>query len=134
MWKIVSANRLIFIWQIPKSSSKRPNFKWLQIRAGVPQGSILGPLLFLVYINDLPEGLTSDVKRFADDTSIFSVFRDSSFSLMSPNEDLSKISQWEYKWKMLFNPDASKQAQEIAFSCKEKILLTIVTSTSITCH
>ena len=45
--------------------------------------------------------------------------RDSSSSSLSLNEDLSKISQWGYKWKMLFNPDASKQAQEIVFSCKK---------------
>ena len=82
--------------------------KWSQIKAGVLQGSILGPLLFLVYINDLPERLTSNVKLFADDTSIFSVVRDSSSSSLSLNEDLSKISQWGYKWKMLFNPDISK--------------------------
>ena len=107
--------------------------KWSQIKAGVPQGSVLGPLLFLVYINDLPEGLTSNVKLFADDTSIFSVVRDSSSSSLSLNEDLSKISQWGYKWKMLFNPDASKQAQEVVFS-RKKILLTIMTSTSITCR
>ena len=93
--------------------------KWSQIKAGVPQGSVLGPLLFLVYINDLPEGLTSNVKLFADDTSIFSVVRDSSSSSLSLNEDLSKISQWGYKWKMLFNPDASKQAQEVVFSRKK---------------
>ena len=107
--------------------------KWSQIKAGVPQGSVLGPLLFLVYINDLPEGLTSNVKLFADDTSIFSVVRDSSSSSLSLNEDLSKISQWGYKWKMLFNPDASKQAQEVVFS-RKKILLTITTSISITCR
>ena len=93
--------------------------KWSQIKAGVPQGSVLGPLLFLVYINDLPEGLTSNVKLFADDTSIFLVVRDSSSSSLSLNEDLSKISQWGYKWKMLFNPDASKQAQEVVFSRKK---------------
>ena len=53
--------------------------KWSQIKAGVPQGWILGPLLFLVYL-DLPEGLTSNVKLFAYDTSIFSVICDSSSS------------------------------------------------------
>ena len=53
------------------------NSKWLQIKAGVPQGSVLVPLLFLVYIDALPEGLTSNVKPFADDTSVFLVVRNS---------------------------------------------------------
>ena len=98
------------------------------------EGSVSGPFLFLVYINnDLLEGLTSNAKLFANDTSIFSVVHDSSSLSLSINEDLSKISQWRYKWKMLFNPDVSKQAQEIAFSWK-KILLTTMTSTSVTCH
>ena len=51
------------------------NSKWLQIKAGVPQGSVLVPLLFLVYIDDLLEGL--NVKLFADDTSVFLVVRNS---------------------------------------------------------
>ena len=45
---------------------------WKSILAGVPQGSVLGPLLFLIYINDLPDGLTSLCKIFAEDTSLFS--------------------------------------------------------------
>ena len=82
--------------------------------------SVLGPLLFLVYINDLPEGLNSNVKLFVEDTSIFSVVRDSRSSSRSLNEDLSKIIQWVYKWEMLlFEDDASKQAQEVVFSRKK---------------
>ena len=49
---------------------------WKDVNAGVPQGSILGPLVFLVYINDLPNGLKSNPKLFADDTSLFSVIHD----------------------------------------------------------
>ena len=84
--------------------------KWSQIKTGVPQGSVLGPVLFLLDINYLPEGLTSNIKLFADDTSKFSVVCDLSSSSLSLNEDLFKILQWGYKWKMLFNLYASKQA------------------------
>ena len=91
---------------------------WSKIKAGVPQGSILEPLLFLVYINELPEGLTTNAKLFADDTSLFSVVYDSTLSSVSLNNDLLKISQWAYQWKMTFNPDVSKQAQEVVFSSK----------------
>ena len=51
------------------------NSEWRRISAGVPQGSVLGPLFFLVYINDIVENVNSDVKLFADDTSLFLSFK-----------------------------------------------------------
>ena len=53
---------------------------WSQVKARAPQGSILGRLLFLVYINDLSEGLTTSIKLFAEDISLFSVVHDSAAS------------------------------------------------------
>ena len=64
---------------------------WSHIEAGVPRGSILRPLIFLVYINDLPEGLTTSAKLFADDTSLFLVVHDSAASSAYLNDDLLKV-------------------------------------------
>ena len=73
---------------------------WGKVNAGVPQGSILGPLLFLIYINDLPNGLQSNPKLFADDTSLFSTVQDITTSTVSLNNDLTKISEWAVQWKI----------------------------------
>ena len=58
---------------------------------GIPQGSNLGPLLFLIYINDLSNGLQSDPKLFTDDTSLFSTAQDITTSTADLNIDLTKI-------------------------------------------
>ena len=67
------------------------------IKAGVPQGFILGPLLFLVYINDLTENLNSNPKLFAEDTSLFSIVTDEALLNYYLNDDLKKINDWAYK-------------------------------------
>ena len=94
--------------------------QWANIEAGVPQGSILGPLLFLININDRSDDLSTNARLFADDTSLFSVVRDINTSAAHLNNDLRKISNWAFKWKMSFNPDPSKQAQEVIFSRKHQ--------------
>ena len=66
------------------------------VKAGVPQRSILGLLFFHIYINDLSENLKSTVKLFADDTSIFHVVKDSNTSAEILNHDLTRISEWAY--------------------------------------
>ena len=86
---------------------------WRPVLAGVPQVSILGPLLFPIYINDLPNKLKSNVKLSADDTSLFTKVKDKNESANIINDDLLQISKWAYNWKMLFNPEPNKPAQEV---------------------
>ena len=91
---------------------------WPDVKMGVLQRSILGPLLFLIYINNLPNGWNSNAKLFVDDTSLFSVVHDITDSANLLNSNLSKIEEWGVQWKMSFNPNSTKQAQEIIFSRK----------------
>ena len=90
-----------------------------KVESGVPQGSVLGPLLFLIYINDLERNIKSNIKFFADDTMLFSIVKDPAISANNLNHDLDIIQQWTYQWKMEFNPDPTKQATEVLFSCEK---------------
>ena len=69
-------------------------------------------------MNDFSDNLASNPKLFACDTSLFSVVKNVNASNIDLNSDLKKIGEWGFQWKMSFNPDPNKQAQELTFSCK----------------
>ena len=75
---------------------------WSPVYSGVPQGSVLGPLLFVIYINDLDSGLLSKLLKFADDTKALWVINDDS-DVACLQSDLDKLSDWSSKWLMSFN-------------------------------
>ena len=74
----------------------------------------------MIFINDLPDGITSLCKIFADDTSLLSKVYDTDISAKELNFDLEKNSKWAFQWKMQFNPDPNKQANKVVFSRKTK--------------
>ena len=80
------------------------------VTSGVPQGSVLGPILFLAYINDLPDNITSQVRLFADDTVVYAAISrmDDSLALQ---RDLDTLQTWENKWDMEFNPSKCQVLQ-----------------------
>ena len=90
-----------------KSGSNRPTV--VLERCNCSQGSKLGRLLFLIYINHLSVGLKSNPKLFVDDTSLFSITKDTNLPQIDLNEDLAKINNWAYQLKINFTVDPSSK-------------------------
>ncbi len=90
--------------------------QWAPINAGVPQGSIRGPLNFLIFINDIVQCIHSNIRLFADDTSIYIIVEDPVTSSLTLNADLSTIHQWSEAWLVRFN---SSKTKTMTFSRKQ---------------
>jgi len=86
-----------------------------EIKAGIPQGSRLGPLLFILYIEDIQKDLESEVLIFADDTTLLATADNPSLTSDILNRDITKIIDWSNKWKVTFNPSKS---ESVIFSSK----------------
>ena len=78
--------------------------KWSNVSSGIPQGSVLGPILFVIYINDLQDSFVSDIALYADDTKIFKDIQLDSDIIVVQN-DLFRLQDWSDDWLLLFHPD-----------------------------
>ena len=92
---------------------------WGHIQAGVPQGSVLGPLLFLVYINDITRIVNSQIRLFADDTCLFITVDDPVLAANSLNVDLEAIGQWADKWLVTFS---APKTESMLVSLKQNVI------------
>ena len=81
--------------------------KAASVSSGIPQGSVLGPILFLIFINDLPEILQSIVKLFADDTKLYRTIVDKNDETILQN-DIDQIAAWSERWQIPFNVNKCK--------------------------
>ena len=81
---------------------------WTSAKAGTLHSSILGPVLFLLYINDIGEDINSSIRLFADDTSLYIIVDHPIQAAEQLNLDLAKIHRWADKWLVTFNPGKSE--------------------------
>ncbi|CAM5143004.1 unnamed protein product [Natator depressus] len=81
--------------------------EWSEVTSGVPQGSVVGPILFNLFINDLEKGVNSEVAKFADDTKLLKIVKTKA-DCEELQKDLTKLSDWATKWQMKFNVDECK--------------------------
>jgi len=91
---------------------------WVEVTSGVPQGSVLGPLLFVIFINDMPAVVSHLVKLFADDSKLIATVR-GGCDLSALQHDLDALTEWSNTWHMLFNVSKCK-AMEFSRSGKSR--------------
>ena len=89
------------------------------VLSGVPQGSVLGPCLFLMYINDMPDSIKSNIRLFADDTIMYLTITNHS-DCQALQSDLTTLKSWESEWLMAFNPE---KCEVIRITKKKKPVL-----------
>ncbi len=75
--------------------------EWANVISGIPQGSVLGPTLFVIFINELSDVITSTFQIFADGTTIYRTVNDIRDEILL-QEDLNKLHQWSVKWQLKF--------------------------------
>jgi len=80
---------------------------WRLVLSGIPQGSVLGPLLFVIFINDIDRGILNWLLKFADDTKVFGLVNRSGDG-QRLRQDLSRLFKWSHDWQMLFNIEKCK--------------------------
>ena len=108
----VSGNVLKWISSFLSNRSQRvvingQSSEWTDVSSGVPQGSVLGPLLFILYVNDLPDEVKSYCKLFADDAKLYKDLQNLE-DFETIQNDLNKLCQWTIKWLMIFNVEKCK--------------------------
>ena len=81
--------------------------EWEAVSSGVPQGSVLGPVLFLIYINDLPKEVKNCIRLFADDTKLYRTVT-TDLDCLSLQQDIDNIEEWASKWQLKFHPKKCK--------------------------
>ena len=86
--------------------------EWVDVLSDVPQASMLGPLLFLIFMNDLPNWVSNSMRMFADDTIIWREIQVVGDSL-NLQEDLHKLIKWSDKWLLRFNPEKCKVGHNV---------------------
>ena len=94
------------------------HLSWTNVEARVAQGSIIESLFFLIYINYLSDGLTSNSKLFADGNFLSSAVQNINSAANNLNSDLMKISEWSFQWNINLNPELNPKAQGLIFSRK----------------
>jgi len=106
-WSVVAMVKAFLVGTSMRVMVNSSSSSWVKVSSGVPQGSVLGPLLFLIFVNDLPDLVKSSIKMFADDTKLWATISNTTDSKML-QEDLNCLKCWSNKWLLRFNPEKCK--------------------------